>query len=353
MVAGLLAAVIIVPFVAAAALLGPERAWAIARAAVAGTICDPMDEGPPVHRVPVITVRQEGDASSSAGTIHDGSIGIPFRRESGGTLHLEAVTDVIPVPDVALVHGAVNDMMRTHMLLWAAGRMGIPTVWAQPVWSAGAGGDGSLVWLREEPTTNYLAQRGMAGVQAGFVRFADGRATPITEAATATALDTLVSVLADSTRSLMDRHDALVGAIDVDPALRCAAVLEVIGANARPLWVWQPLRERWMPLMDAHADRSDGNDPVLKALAAEPEWRMRKAELVNEARAVLIAEGALAREFDRMVEAISPSLRGDRNKRGRVVEGDTGLYRVPLARVEEELTQLRGRLLATPENERP
>ncbi|MDX9749658.1 MAG: hypothetical protein RBT71_01070 [Flavobacteriales bacterium] len=343
---GLLAVLTIVPLVAAAAVLGPERAWAIARAAVGTALCDPMAEDTPRHRIPEVHLAPSPD-DHRQGTWHDGASAVHF-NQGDAFISLERTTPIVPVRHLVIAHRGMADMVQAHLALWAAGRMGVLTTWAAPVWHATPGGPGAVKWLHEAPSPDYLADRGFAGASAVFVRHANGRWAVLSGTDGTPALDTLAAILADSARSLMDRRDALARTIDVEAALRCAAVMEALPpAPVRPLWTRIPPQDRWAPVLDvSYGFRDGGDDPILAALEAEPEWQARKLDLMREAHHLLVDRGALVGELDRVVAAMRPSLRADRDKLGRLAENDTNLMRIPLARVEDELARLRDRLTA-------
>lgn len=350
-VTGLMAAVIIIPFVAAAAYLGPERAWSIARASVLSTLRDPMCEDGPAPLIPTVQVRYDPDGAH--GSWEDGSLSVPFEQGPKGTFLLARTTPMVPMQEVRVTHGAVADMVDQHMVRWAAARMGVLTTWSMPVRWVKNDARGRVVLLQEVPDAEYLDRRGFNGIRTTLRRYTPHGVDAIGGSGP-DELDGLTTLLADSSRSMMDRHEAVTGLVDVDGVLRCMAVLEVCGA--RPidlLWAWHPRHERWTLVLDeVRPGQPDGAAATLfTALDAEPEWRMRKAELLRDCRRVLIAEGEMAREFDRVVRTLHPSLQADRDKMGRVVRNDTNLYRVPLARVEHELSELRQRLLAATRDE--
>lgn len=349
--AGLLAAVVVVPFVGAAALLGPERAWGLAQAAVESTICDPFNEERPVHRLPVVRTTSTGDGSGR-GIWADGTLTMPYIEE-GHAIVLERATPVVPVRRVTLVHGVVAHQLHAHVVAQAAGRMGVLTTWGRPVWHITEGTSGHVVWLHEVPHADLLRDRGVGDAPVSIARIgADGWRTLVSAPGVSTA-EPLLTLLSDSTRSLMDRRDAVESTVDVEAALRYLAAGDVLGTHVPPLWVWHPMRARWMPVLRASDGQgaSEPVDPILRAMSDEPEWLMRRAELRTACREIVDRAGML-REFDRLWSDLRPSLVADRRRLGHVVENDTNLYPVPVSWVEAEVHRVRQQAMQSHEEER-
>ena len=208
----------------------------------------------------------------------------------------------------------------------------------------------SVTWLRERPSPHFLSDRGVSDAPSAFAVYTGNGFVAINAVRPVDDLQALAALIGDTTRSMLDRHEAIEAAIDVDAALRFLAAMDLCAGGApQPVWIWHPVRARWLPVLDDfRTDTTSAiTDPILRAIASEPAWMVRKGGYFRAGRVTLLDQGELAAEYDRLLALLDPALKADRNKLGTVVDGDTTLYRVPYVQVRKDLEALREALLNT------
>ncbi len=367
----LLLAVTALSFVIAAAMLGPERSWCIARAAALSVTVDGLGEVPSDHRIPELLIVRDNTMADRA-VLHDGPAEVPMlwyeAQGQGGLpdavttrgIALEKVTARLPVPLLWLDRGSIVDMVEQHMALWVAGAYGVATAWSTPAWVTIDHAPGRVMWLREIAGPDLLRLRNVVDAPVELYRLSHARSeVPWNDLAqwrhegegdpeTQQRMLALMQVLNTADLPAMDRRDSLLRLVDVEAWLRYDAALAVMDVAPESFVLLRdPRHGRWLPVLDgvmgALRDSTGRRiaDPVARMLVQEPDWRHRHQVLVREACGMLLATGAYDKALDELIESLGPTVLADRDKRDRVVAGDDNLYRVAMPHVASRLRTMR------------
>ncbi|MBL7963692.1 MAG: CotH kinase family protein [Flavobacteriales bacterium] len=401
-----LLAVLFVPPLVMALLLGPARASRIAMASAATAVLERMPPEEPVHRIPVIDIEVDpatwnkvaaglpwsGDQRMDATLVHEGMRypgSLKFRGAFATThylgnkksfrINLKRDNPFAPCRRLNVVNPKAQNMVNAHMALWLAARMGVLTPYDELVFLRRNGEDVGVMELYEQIGGDVLRNRHLA---TGDVPVFRGDYPPITgrqlppsrplwarpehwafmgDADSTAARARLAQLLALVRRPVLTdaARDSLASLIDVEAFLRFSAAITVAGTthidNYHNQWLVEaPGDGRFHPVFwDAlllYGPDTAAFYPIHDALAhhllSEARWRLQRDRYVHEALDRHLLSGDFHRALAEVCERIRPSMLADRNKNAVVSDQPQDVYRISALHVAASADKLAKRMHA-------